>query len=299
MTLKVPTPLRLVSLLFFASVIIAHASGEPATSSDNPQMKFFETRIRPLLIEQCFECHSGDKTEGGLRLDGESLVSEGGDSGPAVVAGLPEKSLLVSAIRYEELEMPPDEPLSAQEQADIERWVREGAYWPEPQGESVDRDAADATDWWAAQPLAPGRVPDASPSVRSHRAIDRYVDRRLDESGLHRAPKAERARLIRRLSYDLLGLPPSPEAIERFVHDDRPGAYRRLVDQMFADPAYGERMARLWLDLVRYAESDGWRADAFRPQAWRYRQFVTDAFNSGMPYDQFVSLQLAGRRAST
>ena len=107
-------------------------------------------------------------------------------------------------------------------------------------------------------------------------------------------PKAERARLIRRLSYDLLGLPPSPEAIERFVHDDRPGAYRRLVDQMFADPAYGERMARLWLDLVRYAESDGWRADAFRPQAWRYRQFVTDAFNSGMPYDQFVSLQLAG-----
>ena len=188
-TLNVPTPLRLVSLLFFASVIIAHASGEPATSSDNPQMKFFETRIRPLLIEQCFECHSGDETEGGLRLDGESLVSEGGDSGPAVVAGLPEKSLLVSAIRYEELEMPPDAPLSAQEQADIERWVREGAYWPEPQGESVDRDSADATDWWAAQPLAPGRVPDASPSVRSHRAIDRYVDRRLDESGLHRAPE--------------------------------------------------------------------------------------------------------------
>ncbi len=124
--------------------------------------------------------------------------------------------------------------------------------------------------------------------------IDHYVDRRLEDLGLQRAPVADRARLIRRLSYDLLGLPPTPAAIQRFVNDDRPDAYRRLVDRMFADPAYGERMARLWLDLVRYAESDGWRTDAYRPQAWKYRQFVVDAFNSGMTYDRFVALQLAG-----
>ena len=149
--------------------------------------------------------------------------------------------------------------------------------------------------WWAALPIDPGIVPEAiAGSPHRARAIDRYIDRRLDEVGLHRAPIADRARLIRRLSYDLLGLPPSPQAVDEFLADERPDAYQRLVDRMFAEPAYGERMARLWLDLVRYAESDGWRADAYRPQAWRYREFVTDAFNSGMSYDQFVALQLAG-----
>ena len=124
--------------------------------------------------------------------------------------------------------------------------------------------------------------------------IDHYVDRKLADVGLQRSPATDRARLIRRLSYDLLGLPPSLEMIERFEDDNRPGAYRRLVSDLFASPAYGERMARLWLDLVRYADSDGWRADAFRPQAWHYRQFVVDAFNHAMPYDQFVKWQIAG-----
>ena len=293
-TLKVPASLRLVSIFALALVMLPRASGEPANSSDDERMKFFENRIRPLLIEKCFECHSGDNQEGGLRLDADSLAGKGGDSGPAVVPGRPDESLLVAAIRYDELEMPPDEPLSMEEKSDIEQWIRDGAFWPSRDGHGVEQDDSEASQWWAAQPLSPGRVPDASTVVNSHRAIDRYIDRRLDDAGLHRAPIADRTRLIRRLSFDLLGLPPSPEAIERFNRDDRPGAYRRLVDQMFADPAYGERMARLWLDLVRYAESDGWRADALRPQAWRYRQFVTDAFNSAMPYDRFVSLQLAG-----
>lgn len=257
-------------------------------------MKFFENRIRPLLVARCFECHSEEKTEGGLRLDGQNPLTRGGDSGPALVAGRPDQSLLYAAIRYEDLEMPPDSPLSPKEQADIEKWIRDGAYWPSKQGQDGSLKEADGKTWWAAQPLSPGEVPDASAGVFSHRAIDRYVDRKLDEAGLHRAPVADRRRLIRRLSFDLLGLPPTPEATRRFLEDNRPGAYRRLVERIFADPAYGERMARLWLDLVRYAESDGWRADAFRPQAWRYRQFVIDAFNYRMPYDQFVSLQVAG-----
>ena len=257
MTLRVPTPLRLLSILSLALVLIPRASGEPATSSDDLRMKFFENRIRPLLVERCFECHAGDNTEGGLRLDADSLTSKGGDSGPAVVAGQPEKSLLVAAIRYEELEMPPDEPLSSQEKTDIEQWIRDGAYWPAREGSSTEQAELEVADWWAAEPLAPGQVPQAPATVNSRQPIDRYIDRRLEEAGLHRAPVADRSRQIRRLSYDLLGLPPTPEATERFLRDDRPGAYRRLVDQMFADPAYGERMARLWLDLVRYAESDG------------------------------------------
>ncbi|NND98603.1 MAG: DUF1549 domain-containing protein [Pirellulaceae bacterium] len=254
-------------------------------------MRFFETHIRPLLIEKCFECHSGDESEGGLRLDLNDSLTKGGSSGQAVVAGKPDESLLVSAIRYEDLEMPPDDPLSKQEQAVIEKWVADGAYWPITA--SASSEATQSEDWWAAQPIDPGVVPDAT-NVHSKSVIDRYVDDRLNQDGLHRAPPADRTRLIRRLSFDLLGLPPSPEAIDNFVADRRSDAYERLVDRMFADPAYGERMARLWLDLVRYSESDGWRQDAYRPQAWRYRQFVADAFNQSMPYDQFVQWQLAG-----
>jgi hypothetical protein len=293
MTVKATKYLRLLSSFLLVS-LASNVWAEPASSSDEERMKFFENHVRPLLVERCFECHSGENIEGGLRLDASSLTIDGGDSGPAVVAGSPDESLLVSAIRYEELEMPPDEPLSAKQQEVIERWVRDGAYWPQSIGDRTDQPVADYSQWWASQPLQPGVIPARSEATHSHRAIDRYIDRALDAAGLERAPKTDRTRLIRRLSFDLTGLPPTPEEIERFVNDDRPGAYRRLVQRMLADPAYGERMARLWLDLVRYAESDGWRADAFRPQAWRYRQFVTDAFNSGMPYDRFVALQIAG-----
>ncbi len=261
-------------------------------------MRLFETQIRPLLIKRCFECHSEDNSEGGLRFDVADTVTKGGDSGPAIVPGNPQASLLVSAIRYEDLEMPPDEPLSLEERSALESWIERGAYWPIHQSADHDAKAKSQQTWWAAQPIDAGVVPQAPALIRSRSIIDRYIDRRLEEAGLHRAPIADRTRLIRRLSYDLLGLPPTPEAVDAFVADNRPDAYERLVDRMFADPAYGERMARLWLDLVRYAESDGWRADAYRPQAWRYRDFVVDAFNSGMPYDEFVSLQLAGDEIS-
>ncbi len=291
--MNTPACCRFVASFGIAVALAANAFAEPAISSSDQQLRFFENRIRPLLVRRCFECHAAENIEGGLRLDVASAISKGGDSGAAVVPGQPDASLLVSAIRYEDLEMPPDAPLSEQEQADIVKWIELGAYWPIT-SQDGDHAEQDAGPWWAAEPIDPGFVPAATPGARSRTVIDRCVDKRLDELGLHRAPVADRARLIRRLSYDLLGLPPTPDAIERFVNDDRPHAFRRLVDRMFADPAYGERMARLWLDLVRYAESDGWRADAYRPQAWKYRQFVVDAFNSGMTYDRFVALQLAG-----
>ena len=284
----------LVTTSFAAPVDPDAGNKNRGTDQNRDAMLFFESRVRPLLINRCYECHAGKNREGGLRLDTADALHVGGDSGPSVVAGKLDDSLLISAIRYEDLEMPPDERLSEEEQQVLETWVRSGAVWPiaEPQNESIDETTRET--WWAAEPLAPGPVPPAAPGVVSRAPIDRYIDRKLEAQGLYRASAADRRRLIRRLSYDLLGLPPTPEQIDRFLKDDHPNAFNRLVDRMFADPAYGERMARLWLDLVRFADSDGWRADAFRPQAWRYRQFVTDAFNEGMPYDQFTRLQLAG-----
>ncbi len=283
---------RIVGSLLLAVSVSTCLAAELAPTSAEEQMRFFENRIRPLLVQRCYECHANDKVEGGLRLDVVETISQGGDSGPVIVPGDPASSLLVSAVRYEDLEMPPDAPLSDQEKADLEVWIKQGAYWPITQSQATDTVAQ--ASWWAAAAIDPGIVPDPTAGIDSQAVIDRYIDQALDEQGLHRAPPTDRARLIRRLSFDLLGLPPTPDAIDRFVHDGRADAYQRLVDGMFADPAYGERMARLWLDLVRYAESDGWRADEFRPQAWRYRDFVVAAFNSKLPYDRFVALQLAG-----
>ena len=263
-------------------------------AEDDAKLRFFESKVRPLLLAKCYECHSADKAEGGLRLDTGRHVRKGGDSGKVIIEGNPDQSLLVDAIRYQNLEMPPEAPLTETEQQVLIDWIRDGAFWPEESDSAHNTEPVAEQVWWAAQPLAPGKTPEASNESRSRNAIDLYVDRELHSAGLKRAATADRRRLIRRLSLDLLGLPPTPEQIQRFLDDRHPNAYGRLVDRMFAEPAYGERMARRWLDLVRFAESDGWRADAFRPQAWHYRQFVSDAFNEGMSYDQFVAFQLAG-----
>ncbi|MEC7679893.1 MAG: PSD1 and planctomycete cytochrome C domain-containing protein [Planctomycetota bacterium] len=279
--------------LVLTLVSVSQAWGD----SSDQATKFFENQVRPLLAQHCFECHSGDRSEGGLRLDGKQSMIQGGDSGPALSPGKPEESLMITAVRYEGLEMPPDGMLNAEQISVLEAWVKQGAKWPEHYGNLVNEEQSLADRiqrWWAAQPLDPSLPAAARAASNSNQVIDHYVDGKLADVGLQRSPATDRARLIRRLSYDLLGLPPSLEMIERFEKDNRPGAYRRLVSDLFASPAYGERMARLWLDLVRYADSDGWRADAFRPQAWHYRQFVVDAFNHAMPYDQFIKWQIAG-----
>ena len=293
-TMERVTIYRRALLTLIVCSCLLQTTTDGSTGDDTDRMRFFENKVRPVLVAKCFECHSAKKTEGGLRLDSGDAIQQGGESGPVVVPGKPDESLLINAIRYQDLEMPPSGPLTPQEQQVLATWVRDGAFWPETAPPAASDKETAKQDWWAAQPLAPGTVPTATEGTVSRQPIDRYIDRTLHKVGLQRAPTAKRRHLIRRLSMDLLGLPPTPAQIEQYLQDDHPNAYGRLVDRMFADPAYGERMARLWLDLVRFAESDGWRADSFRPQAWRYRQFISDAFNDGMPYGKFVALQLAG-----
>lgn len=283
-------------------VLVANANqtsaGQPDAAERLARQQFFENEVRPLLIQRCYECHSEDANEGGLRLDQSNSLTKGGDSGRVVEPKDVDASLLMAAVRYDGLEMPPDEPLSDKDVATLARWVETGAYWPETwAGESDTNVTTDeVVDWWASKPIDPARpvVSDVRQDVPAAGPIDDYIDAELAHNDLTRAPQADRALLARRLYYDLLGVPPTPEQVAAFVNDASPNAYSRLVDSVFANPMHGERLARLWLDLVRYAESDGYRADAFRPSAHKYRDWVINAFNDAMPYDQFVALQLAG-----
>jgi mono/diheme cytochrome c family protein len=275
----------------------------PRVRGDEPsasQLKFFEEQVRPLLAEHCQRCHGDQKQKGHLRLDSLASILKGGDSGPAIEPGKPEESLLVEAINYDGLEMPPTGKLDDAQVAVLTRWVAMGAPWP-----AADRDrprpatgAAKITDadraFWAFRPLSSPAAPVANSDAWSRNPIDRFVFEKLREQGLAPAPEADRRTLIRRASFDLLGLPPSPEEVEAFVADPSPTAYEALIDRMLARPEYGQRWARHWLDLVRYAESDGFRADGYRPDAWRYRDFVVRSFNDDKPYDRFVAEQLAG-----
>jgi hypothetical protein len=274
-------------------------------AADASPEQFFERTIHPLLREHCFACHShgADKIKGGLVLDSLSGLLTGGDSGPAIVPGRPEESLLLKAVRHEnpDLQMPPlkdsRRKLSHEEVSALTAWIKAGAVWPgaeksagRPRGKITDEDRA----WWAFQPLKNAAPPQVAEAAWRANPIDRFVRARLEREGLRPAPEAGRRALARRLYFDLTGLPPSPEELDAFVNDPAPDAVERLVDRLLASPRYGERWARHWLDLVRYADSDGYRIDDFRPDAWRYRDYVIRAFNADKPYDRFVREQLAG-----
>ncbi|HEY5313760.1 MAG TPA: DUF1553 domain-containing protein [Pirellulales bacterium] len=283
--------------------LLPPAALEAATPS-TPQAAaaiFFEKEVRPLLAERCFKCHGENKQSGELRLDSRASILAGGDSGPAIVPGKPGESLLVEAIRYESLEMPPKGKLSDAQVAILTRWVQLGAPWPgelspgnggrpaRPQDKITDEDRR----WWAFQPVRNVTPPPAADSwIRND--LDRFIFDKLRHAGLTPAPEASRAVLIRRAFFDLWGLPPSPEQVDAFVHDPAADAYERLIDRLLDAPQYGQRSARHWLDLVRYADSDGYRIDDYRPLAWRYRDYVIAAFNADKPYDRFVQDQLAG-----
>ena len=269
----------------------ADAASDPASAT------YFEQHIRPLLVGKCLKCHGPKKQEGSLRLDSRAALLAGGDSGAAVVPHDREASLLVEAVRYEGLEMPPSEPLEDEAVARFEAWVEAGAIWPahaatlrESSGAISDQDR----QWWAFQPLQQPAVPQHPQDAWSQTTIDRFVYQRLAEHEMRPAPVADRVTLVRRLYYDLIGLPPTPAQIDAFLQDESPVAWEELIDRLMDDRRYGEHWARFWLDLVRYAESDGWNQDAYRPLIWRYRDYVIDAFNADKPYPQFVREQLAG-----
>ncbi len=269
---------------------------------DDAAIEFFERQVRPLLVERCLECHGrGDVDQGGLRLDSRSALLKGGDTGAAIVPGEPKQSLLIDAINYGELyEMPPKSKLPQAEIAILTKWVSMGAPWPHDDG----RNAAAAEEefdlhkrrqeHWAWQPIADPAIPEIQRNEWPRQTLDAFVLARLEQQGLEPARQADRRTLIRRLYFDLIGLPPTPEEVATFLGDTSDDAYAELVDRLLDSPHFGERWARHWLDLVRYAETCGHEFDYPIRHAWRYRDYVIRAFNEDVPYDQFLMEHVAG-----
>jgi hypothetical protein len=285
------------------ALVLSRAPAMAATADSHEAMVFFENQIRPILANRCYECHGEKKQKSGLRLDSSVAFSKGGEGGLAVVAGKPDESMLIKAVRRtdSDLEMPPDDPLPPAEVALLEKWVAMGAPFP---ADAPNAHAGAAKDefgftaeqrkYWVFQPLAKVTPPAVSTNRWVRNDIDRFVAAKHGELGLQPAPAADRHEFVRRIYFDVHGLPPTRAEIDAFVNDMRPDAFERLVDTLLASPRYGERWAQHWLDLVRYAESDGYRADALRPGAWPYRDYVINSLNADKPYDQFVREQLAG-----
>ncbi len=273
--------------------------------SDPEAIKFFESKVRPVLVARCLKCHGEAQQKGQLRLDSREAVLKGGESGEIVISGKPTESLLIEAINRTGLEMPPDTPLKENEIAALTEWVRRGLPWPTVDGKSRvlipgGKGITDADkQYWAFQPIKDPAVPDLKSEISNlkfqiRNPIDHFIAAKLAADGFTPAPEADRRTLIRRLTFDLTGLPPTPTEIAEFENDSRDDAYERLVDRLLDSPAYGERWARHWLDLVRYAESDGYRKDDYRPHAWRYRDYVIRSFQTDKPFDRFVQEQIAG-----
>ena len=283
------------------TVAHAWAAAAPPTSETAPTpegAEFFERHIRPLLVEHCQQCHGAAKQWAGLRVDSRDGLLGGGDSGAGIVPGRPQDSELLRRLRHadDEVRMPPPEAggrLTPEEIARIEAWILAGAAWPDAPPDAAAL-ARKQTAHWAFQPLPP-----ASADSADSAGIDRYIDAKLAEAGLARSPAADRRSLIRRITYDLTGLPPEPEEVAAFVADDAPDAYEKLVDRLLASPRYGEQQGRHWLDVARYSDTKGYvygREERFFVHAPLYRDWVISAFNDDMPYDRFVTLQLAADR---
>jgi hypothetical protein len=298
----------ILSLLAASAVVVspgatkAVVASESARPLSSDEVDFFEKKIRPVLVQHCYSCHSNQakSPEGGLRLDSRTGVLKGGDDGPVIVPGKPEASNLVKAIRYgnDFSQMPPKGKLPAEAIADFERWIASGAADPRTDGPALTK-APDKH--WAFQP------PRRAPRPRIQRAdwpqneIDHFVLARLEERELSPAADADRGTLIRRLSFDLIGLPPTFSEVESFVKDRSPQALEKVIDRLLASPHFGERWARHWLDVARYADTKGYvfQEDRNYPEAYTYRDWVIQAFNEDMPYDRFVVAQIAGDQATT
>jgi hypothetical protein len=279
--------LRLLSLL------IPVASAVQAAGPAPEDVEFFEKHVRPVLLDNCMKCHGPKKQMGGLRLDSPSALLKGGDSGPAVHPGDPAGSLLVQAVRRAgELKMPPKKTLPQPVVHDLEEWVKRGAAWPQNTKETV------AEAWkshWAYLPVRDPTVPAVKDTTWPRGSIDCFVRAEMERRGLTPSPDADRHTLIRRLSFDLLGLPPTPAEVAAFEADTAPDAWERLVDCLLASPHYGERWGRHWLDVARYSDTKGYVffEENRYPWAWTYRDWVIRAFNDDLPYDQFILQQLA------
>lgn len=268
-------------------------SGEALeTDFSSQQLEFFEKRVRPLLIERCYSCHSGTKSGGGLSLETMQGWRHGGESGPAIVPGKPDESLLIDAIEYRSIEMPPADAggkLSSAEIDVLTRWVRMGAPDPRDGATLGGMRLEQAQSWWAFQSLLP-----VEPESDGSQIIDDWLQKGIQERDLAVAAPADKRTLIRRATYDLTGLPPTADEVDAFLADRSPQAFEKVVDRLLQSPQYGVHWGRHWLDVVRYADTAGENTDRPLPHAWRYRNWVFDAFQQDLPFDDFVRMQLAG-----
>lgn len=286
----------LVLFLVAVSCGIAPARADEAKPE---QVEFFEKKIRPVLAKNCYACHSSATAApmGGLRVDTRDALLRGGKGGPAVKPGDLSGSSLWQAITYEHsIKMPPSGKLPPEQVADLRTWIEQGAAGPrdETNPKRSGLDLAQGKRFWSFQPISNPPVPSVKASGWVHSPIDAFILSKLEAAGLQPAPPAGKRTLLRRVTYDLIGLPPTPAEVRAFLSDESPDAFRRVVDRLLASPQYGERWARHWLDLVRYAETNGHEFDNDKLDAWRYRDYVIRAFNEDLPYNQFVREHIAG-----
>lgn len=302
--------LRLLTLLLCCTV-------SAVLIADEPEHHFID-KVKPLLDSRCVSCHGADKVKGGLRMDSRAALLSGGDSGPALVPSKPSESLIIQAVLHanKDLEMPPKEKLTARDVAVLERWIADGAPWPEtkptalvestPRGEKIGDAWSDPhnpiakifggqrLDLWSLKPIKRPIPPTVRNAARVRNPIDRFILAKVEATGLKAAPEAGRQVLARRLYFDLTGLPPSPDEMAEFLANEKPDAYERLVDKLLDSPKYGEHWARQWLDVIRYSDSNGFDWDEYRKNAWRFRDYTIRSFNEDKPFNQFILEQLAG-----
>ncbi len=287
--------IRAVCVPFALTVALLVVPGSQAAhaprADEQPKPVDFDRDVKPILAKHCVSCHGPDKQRGDLRLDRKAEALRGGENGKALVPGKSADSLLVKRISDDSPDgrMPPKGPrLSGEEITTLQMWIDQGAKWP-------DDGSANAADWWSFKPLKKPTLPTIhNPQSTIHNPIDRFILAKLSDKGLSPSPEADRRTLIRRVYFDIIGLPPTPEEIDAFVKDTATDAYEKLVDKLLASPQYGERWARHWLDVVHFGETHGYDKDKPRQNAWPYRDYVIRAFNTDKPYGRFVQEQIAG-----
>ena len=290
-------PSRIAKLLLLPALALC-GGGAPASSQTAEPEELFERKIRPLFDRHCLACHNSELATAGLDLSTAEGFRQGVSGSPLISAESPSQSRLLKAVRYQEaVKMPPAGKLDPPEIADLETWIRLGAPWPEPSAEPGDEAVTrpeGPAGLWSLQPVADPEPPPVARQDWARTPIDRFILAKLEEQGLEPAPPADKLTLLRRATFDLTGLPPAVEDIERFLNDNSPDAFDKVIGRLLDSPRYGEHWGRHWLDVARYADSTGNDEDHKYPHAWRYRDYVIDVFNRDLPYDQFILEQIAG-----
>jgi cytochrome c553 len=302
-TANLPPIVRRLVLAALALLLATARAGADAPAPEAPEgIEFFEKQVRPLFVQHCLECH-GNKQKGGLQLTSRAALLKGGDSGPAIVPTQPEQSLLVKALRHgDELQMPPEEPLSPVAVQAVSTWIEMGAPWPAEAGASAAGQGPPAwKSHWAFQPVRKAELPAVKDATWARTPLDRFILARLESAGLSPSPPADRRTLLRRASFDLTGLPPLAADVDALVADRSSSAFEQHARRLLASLHFGERWARHWLDVARYADTKGYvfTADRNYPNAFRYRDWVVRSFNEDLPYDQFLIQQIAADRLPT